>query len=124
MNILIVEDNEAAAALLRELLQLQAYTVRCVHAGREALEAAAAEAFQVVLIDLMLPDGNGRDLARSLRGGASGRDGQPPLLVAMSGLNLASPPNALEAGLFDHVLQKPIDVDQLDQILASACAAS
>lgn len=115
MNVLIVDDNQPAADLLQELLQLQDHSARCTYTGREALAAAAAEAFDVALVDLTLPDVPGVEVARQLR---ASRDGlPPPLLVAVSGLSATEAKGA--EGLFDHHLQKPIDFDMLDRILAA-----
>ena len=117
MNVLIVDDNRAAAELLQELLELDAHTVRCAYTGREALAAAQAEAFPVALVDLSLPDLPGTEVARRLRAADGTR---PPLLVAVSGFDRADVPGADAPGLFDHFLRKPLDMDALDRILAAA----
>ena len=114
MNVLIVDDNQAAADLLQELLSLQDHTARCCYTAREALEACKAESFDVALVDITLPDLPGTEVARQLRDG-----GRPPLLVAVTGLSAQDTAGA-NAGLFDHHLQKPIDFDALDRILEQA----
>jgi DNA-binding response OmpR family regulator len=116
VNVLIVDDNEAAADLLQELLALQDHTARCTYTARQALEAAATEDFDAALVDLTLPDLPGAEVARRLRAKASG---EPLLLVAISGFAANESNGADAAGLFDHHLQKPIDFDALDRILAS-----
>lgn len=112
MNVLIVEDNEAAADLLQELLVLQDHNAQCTYTGQQALDAAASQAFEVALVDLTLPDMPGTAVAQQLRAGAA-----QMLIVAVSGY--AASENT-EPGLFDHHLQKPIDFDALDRILAPA----
>lgn len=114
MNVLIVDDNEAAADLLQELLVLQDHTARCSYTGLQALELAASERFDAALVDLTLPDVPGVEVARRIRAGANG---EPPLLVAISGFSAAEAGSGA-AGLFDHHLQKPIDFDLLDRLLA------
>jgi CheY-like chemotaxis protein len=114
VNVLIVDDNEAAADLLQELLSLQDHTARCTYSGTQALEACANEIFDVALVDITLPDLPGTEVARRLRAGA-----RPPLLVAVTGLS-SHDAGASEVGLFDHHLQKPIDFDALDRILERA----
>jgi DNA-binding response OmpR family regulator len=116
VNVLIVDDNQAAADLLQELLSLQDHTARCCYTAREALEASKAESFDVALVDITLPDLPGTEVARQLRDG-----GRPPLLVAVTGLS-AQDTGGANAGLFDHHLQKPIDFDALDRILEQASA--
>ncbi|MGJ7484926.1 response regulator [Variovorax sp. LT2P21] len=117
MNVLIVDDNEAAADLLQELLSLQDHTARCTYSGTQALEACAGEIFDVALVDITLPDLPGTEVARRLRASA-----RPPLLVAVTGLS-SQDAGASEAGLFDHHLQKPIDFDALDRILERAAGS-
>ena len=113
MNVLIVDDNQAAADLLQELLVLQDHTAHCTYTGQQALELAARERFDAALVDLTLPDVPGAEVARRLRAAAGA---EPPLLVAISGFSADEASHA--AGLFDHHLQKPIDFDVLDRILA------
>lgn len=113
MNVLIVDDNEAAADLLQELLSLQDHTARCTYSATQALEACLGENFDVALVDITLPDLPGTEVARRLRA-----RGRPPLLVAVTGLS--SQDAETSQGLFDHHLQKPIDFDALDRILERA----
>jgi CheY-like chemotaxis protein len=115
VNVLIVDDNEAAADLLKEILMLQDHTAHCAYTGRQALDAAASEEFDAALVDLKLPDFPGTEVARQLRASANAA---PPLIVAVSGF--ASEESGAPPGLFDHHLQKPIDFDALDRILAQA----
>jgi CheY-like chemotaxis protein len=119
VNVLIVDDNETAADLLQELLALQDHTARCTYTAQQAMDAAAREAFDAALVDLSLPDFPGHEVARRLRADAGGK---PLLLVAISGFAVDEAGAAAEPGLFDHHLQKPIDFDALDRILASSAA--
>lgn len=114
LNVLIVDDNHAAAELLRELLELQEHKAQCVYNGQQALDAAADRNFDVALVDLTLPDMPGTSVAQRLRVGRG--NGSAPLLVAVSG----HAPSDATRGLFDYHLQKPIDLQALDRILARA----
>ncbi|OUM04120.1 histidine kinase [Variovorax sp. JS1663] len=116
VNVLIVDDNKAAADLLRELLGLEEHTVHCSYCAQDALDAATATAFDAALVDLVLPDFSGAELARRLRAAAGGRS---LLLIAVSGLGLEDAGDAAAPGLFDHHLQKPIDFEALDRMLAA-----
>jgi len=114
MNVLIVDDNESAADLLRELVTLQDHTARCAYTAQQAIDAAAAERFDAALIDLTLPDRPGTEVARHLR---NGERGAAMLLIAISGY-AAGEAGSDTPGLFDHHLQKPIDLDTLDRLMA------
>ncbi|MBB3637474.1 MULTISPECIES: response regulator [Variovorax] len=117
MNVLIVDDNQASADLLQELLSLLDHTARCTYTARQALDAAAAGSFDAALIDLSLPDLPGTEVARQLR--ESTREGTPRLLIAISGFSVQDSNGRSAEGLFDHHLQKPVDFARLEQILAA-----
>lgn len=117
MNVLIVDDNEAAADLLQELLALQDHTARCTYTAQQAMDAAAEERFDAALIDLTLPDFPGTEVARRLRSNAASSG--PRLLVAISGFSVEDAAGAAARDLFDHHLQKPIDIGQLTAILSA-----
>ncbi|QGW82614.1 response regulator [Variovorax paradoxus] len=117
MNVLIVDDNQAAADLLQELLTLQDHTARCTYTAQQAMDAAKAERFDAALIDLTLPDFPGTEVARRLR--TEFAEGAPRLLVAISGFSVEDAAGAAARDLFDHHLQKPIDIGQLTAILSA-----
>ncbi|MGH7455555.1 MAG: response regulator [bacterium] len=66
-RLLIIEDDLNALAGLRELLGEEGFFVRGVVNGRQAIEAAKQEPFDIVLCDYCLPDMNGLQVCRELR---------------------------------------------------------
>jgi CheY-like chemotaxis protein len=112
-RILVVEDNEAAAQNVAELLRMQGYDVRAVGDGPGALELARSFRPDVVLLDIGLPGMDGCDVARALRR----EHGDAPWIVALTGYGDApSRRRILDAGADRHVV-KPIDLDTLDAVL-------
>lgn len=109
MNLLIVDDYPEAADVLQELLKMDGHTVKCCYSMQEAKAALAAAVFDGALIDLMLGDGSGFELARAIRAGSSGR----MLLIAVSG----HPRTQQSIGAFDHYVEKPIDFESLTGLL-------
>ena len=75
-RVLVVDDNEDAANMLGELLEDAGHEVRTAYTGIEALRAAETFRPDVVLLDIGLPDMDGYEVARRLRGraGAGGQD--------------------------------------------------
>ncbi len=67
MRVLIVEDDEAIAVPLGRGLEREGLDVHRVATGQEALDRAGGDAFDVVLLDLGLPDQDGFDVCRELR---------------------------------------------------------
>jgi PAS domain S-box-containing protein len=109
-RVLVVDDNLDAAEAMAMLLEAGGHTVACENDGRSALQRAASEPPDVVLLDIGLPVMNGYEVARNLRA-------LPQLervkLIAVSGYGSeADKRRALESG-FDHHLTKPVDYDEL-----------
>ena len=108
MRLLLVEDNATFAALLARLLTENGYAVD-VAATREEAEAALASAeYALVLLDLTLPDGDGRDLLRAFRRAGKGT----PVLVATARGHLAERVHTLDAGADDYLV-KPFAPEEL-----------
>jgi two-component system cell cycle response regulator DivK len=105
--VLIVDDNEKNRKLARDVLRAAGF--RTVEAGRgdEAIVVATERLPDVILLDLRLPDMDGTDVARGLRGGAE--TGRIPIVALSASPEAGRSEQLLEAG-FDGYLQKPINV--------------
>jgi DNA-binding response OmpR family regulator len=95
MRILVVEDEPAIAIGLKDDLELEGYEVEVAEDGASALQSAASRAYDLVLLDVMLPKKDGFSVCRELR--ASGLRTPIILLTARSeenekirGLNLGA----------------------------------
>ncbi|MFV0434798.1 MAG: response regulator transcription factor [Leucobacter sp.] len=106
MKILIVEDDERVADALSAFLQQAGYTTVCVSSGAAALDALGADT-EAVLLDLGLPDMDGLDMCRRIRG----RSGVP-IIVATARSHVEERIKGLHAGADDFVV-KPFDVREL-----------
>jgi signal transduction histidine kinase/CheY-like chemotaxis protein len=117
-RVLVIEDNEDAAASLRDLLEVMGgHEVEVARDGAAGLDAVDAFAPDVVVCDLGLPVLDGYEVARRLRErGAAGAT----TLVALSGYASAEDAErSLQAG-FQHHLAKPADAGELMRIIAAA----
>lgn len=114
MRVLVVEDDVAIAAGLRSHLQSQGWAVDGVTGVGPAWAALAAERFELVLLDLGLPDGDGTQLLRRLRRSPGGRlpDAATPVLIMTARDEVASRIAGLDLGADDYVT-KPFDPDEL-----------
>jgi len=106
-KILVVEDEPDIADFLSRGLVMQGFDVRTAATGQQGLAAAAATAFDVVILDLILPDMDGLDVCRDLR--AAGDVGI--VMLTARGL-VGDRVKGLEAGADDY-LPKPFAFDEL-----------
>jgi PAS domain S-box-containing protein len=118
-RVLIVDDNRDAAESLSMLLELSGHEVRVAHLGQTALSLAQSLRPDIALLDIGMPDLSGYEVARALRLEPWATDLQ---LIALTGWGQDEDRRrALEAG-FDYHLTKPVDLDQLQHLMASRSA--
>jgi two-component system KDP operon response regulator KdpE len=106
-RVLVVDDEPQILRALRINLQARGYEVTTAADGREALEAAAANPPDVVILDLGLPDIDGVDVIAGLRGWTT-----VPILVLSGRSGSSDKVDALDAGADDYVT-KPFGMDEL-----------
>jgi CheY-like chemotaxis protein len=114
-RILVADDNADVAESLAMLLRLLNHQVMTVYTGRGALAAAATFLPQIVFLDIGLPEMDGFDVARSLRGIPELSD---TVLVALTGWGGEQNHRRAEEAGFDHYLLKPTEASTIVQILA------
>jgi two-component system response regulator QseB len=114
MRVLVVEDDDGIAAGLAAHLGRGGDAVDVASTVAAAWAALAAEPFELVLLDLGLPDGDGTSLLRRLRTTAPGRlpDPTTPVLVMTARDQVSARIAALDMGADDY-LTKPFDPDEL-----------
>lgn len=106
-HILLVEDEEHIAQGLVFNLEMEGYKVTHVETGEEAMAALARESFNLVVLDLMLPDSYGIDICRQMREVSA----QLPILILTALGEDQHRINGLQAGADDY-LAKPFNLDE------------
>jgi CheY-like chemotaxis protein len=115
LSVMVVDDNEDAGAMLGLLLRASGHRVAVEHRATKALERARAEAPDVYLLDIGLPEMDGNELAQRLRSQPESADA---VLIAVTGYGQEQDRRtALSAG-FNHHLVKPVDSARLRALLA------
>jgi DNA-binding response OmpR family regulator len=107
-RILVVEDDGAIAQVLADDLRLEGYEVVVAGNGEEALRRTAAESFDLILLDVMLPRKDGFQVCRELR--KSGLD--TPIILLTAKAAEAEKVMGLELGADDYVT-KPFSPAEL-----------
>lgn len=108
VRILVVDDSDDSAAYVAAVLEMQGYDVMIARDGSSAVEIAAMFHPQVVFLDIGLPDMDGFEVARRLRGHS---ELENTVVVAVTGYEIDR--ERLEASPFDGFLQKPLEPDVL-----------
>jgi signal transduction histidine kinase/FixJ family two-component response regulator len=114
-RVLVVDDNRDAAEALTELLSLSGCHARFAETGGEAIALVAREGFEVVLLDLDLPDMPGYDVAEQIRQLPGGRE---LLIVAVSGFGHEQARQRSRESGMDHHFVKPVDITELLALIA------
>ena len=108
MNILLVDDDQSLVRVLRQGLVAEGFTVSAAHDGAEGLRLAAGPEFDLIVLDVMLPEMDGQEVLRALRS-----DGiTTPVLLLTARDAVSDRVSGLEAGADDY-LTKPFAFDEL-----------
>lgn len=122
--ILVIEDDPRVADLVRELLEMEGYGVRCVLSGDAALEAIEGDRPDACILDLMMPGRDGLDVLHALR--RDPRTAHLPVIVLTAKADRVTVWKGWQAGC-DFYITKPFRppdlVDALERLLGSAIPA-
>lgn len=109
MRILLVEDNNTLANWLAKSLRQSQYTIDVVHDGADAEHALAVTSYNLVILDLGLPDKGGLEVLRHLRRAGN----EVPVIVLTANASLDGRISGLDAGADDY-LAKPFELTELE----------
>ncbi|WP_164557748.1 PAS domain-containing protein [Massilia atriviolacea] len=115
LDILVVDDNVDAAAMLAMLLEAAGHRLTVEHSARDALARIDTARFDVCLLDIGLPEMDGNALATRLRSHPGTCNA---LLVAITGYGQESDRRRSQAAGFDQHMVKPVDTGKLMDVLA------
>ena len=108
MRVLVVEDEKKTASFIRKALQAEGFAVDVCHHGDDALAAASATPFDVLVLDIMLPGRDGLGVLRLLR---ERKNTTPVLLLSARG-EVNERVEGLNSGADDY-LPKPFELAEL-----------
>jgi two-component system, OmpR family, response regulator len=111
MRLLIVEDDAPLASGLQRILEAEGHAVDVTPRGEEAVLAAAQEKFDLVILDIGLPQMDGFEVLRRLRAAASDKGG-PPVLVLTARDAIEDRVRGLDLGADDYMV-KPFAMPEL-----------
>lgn len=107
IRILIVEDEENLARFMELELLHEGYVVEKAADGRKALELALSTDFDLILLDIMLPELNGLEVLRRLH-----NEKQTPVILLTARDSVMDKVSGLDAGAIDYIT-KPFAIEEL-----------
>jgi len=108
MKVLIVEDEVKVANFISKGLEEEGYTVEVAYDGKKGIELIQGFAFDVVLLDLMIPEVDGLEVLKNIRA----RGINTPVLIITAKSSKADVIKGLDTGSDDY-LTKPFSFDEL-----------
>jgi signal transduction histidine kinase/CheY-like chemotaxis protein/HPt (histidine-containing phosphotransfer) domain-containing protein len=112
LRVLLAEDNPVNQILAVRLLEKDGHQVSVVGNGRAALTAIAATAFDLVLMDVQMPEMDGIDAIAAIRAGEAGTSAHLPV-IAMTAFTMKGDRERFLASGFDGYVRKPIHIEEL-----------
>lgn len=108
MQILLAEDNSRLADLTRQYLVNEGFQVDIAHDGQEALDKFDINTYDLVLLDVLMPEKNGFEVASSIRQ----TDQMTPILLLTALGDITDKTKGFQAGVDDYIV-KPFDFGEL-----------
>jgi CheY-like chemotaxis protein len=121
LSVLLAEDNPVNRLLAVKLLEKLGHRVVTVNDGRQAVNRLAQETFDVVLMDVQMPELNGFEATAEIRRGER-YTGRHQFIAAMTAHALKGDRERCLDGGMDSYISKPIDREALIAVLAEAVA--
>jgi CheY-like chemotaxis protein len=116
LRVLLAEDNAVNQRLATRLLEKRGHRVMVAANGREALEALEKEAFDLVLMDVQMPEVDGLEATAAIREKEKASGAHLPIIALTAHAMKGDRERCLDAGM-DGYLPKPIRAQDLDEIL-------
>ncbi len=117
LRVLLAEDNEVNALIAARFLSQMGCDVVAVSNGRQVLSALAESRFDLVFIDVEMPEMDGVEAARRIRDGEAGEENRRVPVMAMTAHALPEYRKKCEEAGMDGFVTKPVDVQALNAIL-------
>ena len=115
-KVLIAEDSSVIQTLTSKILEAQNYDISKVKNGRQVLELLNDEDFDLILMDLNMPELDGMECTRQIRSMSNEEKSSIPIIAITGNAENYSIEEMKEAGLNDYV-PKPINYDHLVDVV-------
>jgi CheY-like chemotaxis protein len=117
LRVLLAEDNPVNQALATRILEGLGHKVQVVNDGKEAIEQAQAQDFELIFMDVQMPELDGLEATRAIRATEAGTGKHVPIVAMTAHAMKGDREKCLSAGM-DGYLSKPIRIDELKQTIS------
>jgi CheY-like chemotaxis protein len=121
LRILVAEDNAVNQRLILRLLERRGHQVTLAQTGVEAVSASQRAAFDIVFMDLQMPEMGGLEATAAIRQREHAAGGHVPIVAMTAHAMKGDRERCLESGM-DGYLSKPVKTSELDAVLATVAA--
>jgi CheY-like chemotaxis protein len=122
LSVLLAEDNAVNQRLVSRLLEKRGHRVMIASTGQEAVKFAAQESFDVILMDVQMPDMDGLQTTAAIRALEQRRGTRTPIIALTAHAMKGDRERCLAAGM-DNFVNKPIDAVKFIELVEAAPAA-
>jgi len=119
-RVLVVDDDAAFATMVTEVLQNRGYDAQGTSDAREALELAGDGTFAAAVVDLVMPDADGLDLAQRLKS----RSADTEVVILTGHADVGSAIEGIRAGVFDYLQKPSLEIARLERTVKAAVEKS
>mgnify|MGYP005843296055 FL=1 len=119
LRILLAEDNLMNQRVIQKMLEREGFDIRIAETGTEAVEAVEKDTFDIVLMDIHMPEMDGYEATRNIRKLEKGSERHIPIIALTASVMDSDKRACLNAGM-DGFIPKPVDKEKLIRSLLDA----
>lgn len=117
LKVLLAEDDFVSQYVTLKMFDKLGHKTTIVDNGRQTLERLRQEHFDVILMDVQMPEMDGREATKAIRKGLAGEERQNTPIIAMTAFAMSGDKESLLADGMDDYIAKPIDMEDLVKVL-------
>jgi two-component system, sensor histidine kinase and response regulator len=122
MRMLVAEDNKINQKLMTTLLERKGHLVTLAETGKEAVDLVEHQQFDLLLMDMQMPEMDGLEAARLIREREQGTGRHLHIIAITASAMVGDKERCLAAGMDDYI-SKPIDANHLYSVIESLANA-
>ena len=117
LKCLVAEDEKVSQLIIKKALEKRGHSVHCVEDGRKAIEALSSAGYDILFMDIQMPEMDGIEATQKIRAGEAGNENKAITIIAMTAYAMhGDKKKFIECGADDYI-SKPVNFGKLISIL-------